>query len=88
MISILAALALSVAVQDASLTIDSPIRDLLANPATAAVLEEHLPELNDHAMLPQFQDNSLPEVAPMSQGRITPELLAEITDDLEAIPEE
>ncbi len=73
--------------QDAALTINSPIKDLLADPEAAAVLEEHLPELNDHPMLAQFQDSSLPAVAPMSQGRITPEILAEIAADLEALEE-
>ncbi len=99
--AVLAALALSAAavtgasaaavtapvVQEAHLTIDSPIKDLLADPAAAAVLDKHLPELKNHPMLPQFQDNSLPQVAPMSQGRITPEIIAAITEELAALHE-
>ena len=75
----------TVAQDEHHLTIDSPIKDLLADPEAAAVLEKHLPELNDHPMLAQFQDSSLPAVAPMSQGRITPEIIAEITEELAAL---
>lgn len=66
-------------------TIESSIKDLLANPATAAVLEEHLPGIGQHPALPQFQDMTLAQVAPMSGGRITPEIIAVIDTDLKAL---
>lgn len=69
-------------------TIGSPIKDLLANPQTAAVLEEHLPGVGQHPALPQFQDMTLAEVAPYSQGMVTPAVIAAIQEDLEALPAE
>lgn len=69
-------------------TIDSSIKDLLANPQTAAVLEEHLPGVGQHPALPQFQDMTLAQVAPYSQGMVTPAVIAAIQEDLEALPAE
>lgn len=67
-------------------TINSPIKDLLANPATAAVLEKHLPGVSQHPALPQFQDYTLAEVAPMSGGAVTPTIIEAIDTDLKALP--
>ena len=41
-------------------TIESSIKDLLADPATAAVIEKHLPGIGQHPALPQFQDMTRP----------------------------
>ena len=67
-------------------TVNSPIKDLLANPATAAVLEKHLPGVSQHPALPQFKDMTLAEVAPMSGGAVTPATIAAIETDLKALP--
>jgi len=67
-------------------TIASPIEDLLANPATAAVLEEHLPDISKHPALAQFQHMSLADVMPFSEGEVTPEIIAAIDADLKALP--
>lgn len=67
-------------------TIASSIKDLLANPETAAVVEKHLPGVSQHPALPQFQDMTLAQVAPMSGGRITPDVIAAIDTDLKALP--
>ena len=67
-------------------TIDSPIKDLLANPATAAVVEKHLPGVSQHPALPQFQDMTLGQVAPMSGGAVTPAIITAIDTDLKALP--
>ena len=67
-------------------TIDSPIKDLLANPATAAVVEKHLPGVSQHPALPQFQDMTLGQVAPMSGGAVTPAIITAIDADLKALP--
>jgi hypothetical protein len=67
-------------------TINSTIKDLLANPATAAVVEKHLPGVSQHPALPQFQDMTLPQVAPMSGGAVTPAIIAAIDTDLKALP--
>ena len=70
----------------ATATIDNSIKDLLANPATAAVLERHLPGVAQHPALPQFQDMTLAQVAPLSDGAVTPEIIAAIDTDLKALP--
>ena len=67
-------------------TIASPIKDLLANAETAAVLEKHLPGIGQHPALPQFQDFTLAQVAPMSGGAVTPTIIAAIDTDLKALP--
>ena len=67
-------------------TIASSIKDLLANPATAAVLEKHLPGVAQHPALPQFQDMTLTQVAPLSGGAVTPATIEAIDSDLKALP--
>ena len=67
-------------------TIESSIKDLLANPETAAVVEKHLPGVSQHPALPQFQDMTLAEVAPMSGGQVTPSIIEAIDTDLKALP--
>ena len=67
-------------------TIDSSIKDLLANPQTAAVMEEHLPGIGQHPALPQFQDMTLAQVAPYSGGAVTPAIITAIDTDLKALP--
>jgi hypothetical protein len=67
-------------------TVNSPIKDLLANPATAAVLEKHLPGVSQHPALPQFKDMTLAEVAPMSGGAVTEATITAIETDLKALP--
>ncbi len=66
-------------------TIESPIKDLLANAETAAVLEKHMPGLSAHPALPQFQDMTLAQVAPYSQGQVTPAIIAAVDTDLKAL---
>lgn len=67
-------------------TIARPIKDLLADPQTAAVLEKHMPGISRHPALPQFQDFTLAQVAPMSGGAVTPAIIAAVDADLKALP--
>ena len=67
-------------------TIASPIKDLIANSQTRAVLEKHLPGVSQHPALPQFQDMTLAQVAPVSGGVVTPAIIAAIDADLKALP--
>jgi hypothetical protein len=67
-------------------TIESTIAELLANPETAAVVEKHLPGVSQHPALPQFQDMTLAQVAPMSGGQVTPAIIEAIDTDLKALP--
>lgn len=74
------------AVQQARPTINSTIKELLANPATAAVLEKHLPGISTHPARPQFEGMTLAELIPVSQGQVTAEIVAAIDADLKALP--
>ena len=67
-------------------TIASPIKDLLNNPQTAEVMEKHLPGVGAHPMRPQFEDMTLAQVMPLSQGAITQATIDAIDADLKALP--
>lgn len=67
-------------------TIESTIEALMADPATRAVLEKHLPGIDKHPAYGQFKGMTLRQVAPFSRGHITAEKIAAIDTDLKAIP--
>lgn len=67
-------------------TIASPIKALLANAETRAVVEKHLPGIGEHPARPQFENMTLAQVAPLSQGVITPQIIAAIDEDLKKLP--
>ncbi|GAA0205629.1 hypothetical protein QOZ96_002745 [Brevundimonas nasdae] len=67
-------------------TIDSSIEDLIANPATKAVLDKHLPGISSHPAYDQFKALTLAQIAPFSEGHITDEKIAAIDADLKALP--
>jgi hypothetical protein len=62
-------------------TIDSTIEALVADPATKAVLDKHLPGIDRHPAYAQFKGMTLRQVAPFSQGNIT-DVPNETDDDL------
>ena len=67
-------------------TIDSTIEALVADPATKAVLDKHLPAIDRHPAYAQFKGMTLRQVAPFSQGNITDAKITAIDTDLKAIP--
>ncbi|WP_372706478.1 hypothetical protein [Brevundimonas sp.] len=67
-------------------TINSPIKALLANPQTKAVMEKHMPGISEFPGLSQFENFTLIQIAPMSQGAVTEELINKIDTDLKALP--
>lgn len=69
-------------------TIDSTIEALIADPATKAVLDKHLPGLDRHPAYGQFKAMTLRQIAPYSQGNITDAKIAAIDTDLKALPAE
>lgn len=69
----------------ATLSIDTPIAALVADARAKAVLDKHLPGIDQHPAYEQFKGMSLKVVAPYSQGMITDDLLAKIAADLAAI---
>ncbi|NBB53372.1 hypothetical protein GVN24_34395 [Rhizobium sp. CRIBSB] len=81
-----AAAAVTVTRDDARPTINSTIKELLTNPATAAVLEKHLPGISSHPSRPQFEGMTLAQLVPVSQGQVTAEMVAAIDADLKALP--
>ena len=74
------------ATQAALPTINSSIKDLLANPATAAVMEKNLPGISQLPVLPQIQDMTLGQLVPLSQGQLTQAMIDAIDADLKALP--
>ena len=69
----------------AALTIDSSIEELMANEATAAILQKHLPGIDQHPAYGSFKGWSLVQLQPMSAGQITDETIAAIKADLAAL---
>ena len=69
----------------AAFSIDSPIEQLVANPATKTVLEADFPGITTHPAYEQFKAMSLKQLAPYSNGIITDEKLGKASADLAAI---
>lgn len=69
----------------AALNLDTPIATLVENPAARAVLESNLPGMLQHPSYEQFKMLSLTQLAPYSQGLLTPELLARVGAALAAL---
>ena len=66
-------------------SIDSPIEQLVANPAAKAVLEADFPGVTTHPAYEQFKAMSLKQLAPYSNGIITDDKLAKASADLAAV---
>ncbi|MEI9853113.1 MAG: hypothetical protein WDN24_22265 [Sphingomonas sp.] len=69
----------------AAFTVDTPVEALAADERTKAVLEADLPGLLTHPSYEFFKGMSLRQLQPMSEGKITEELLAKVGTDLAAI---
>lgn len=70
----------------AALSVEStPIETIAANPAAKAVLDQDLPGLTTHEAYDQFKAMTLTQVAPMSEGKITPEALKTLQADLDKL---
>jgi hypothetical protein len=64
------------------LTIDSRISDLMANPATRPVMDRHLPKLADNPHYAMLEDSTLRDLAPISDGKLTKEILEKLDNEL------
>ncbi|WP_375287037.1 hypothetical protein [Sphingomonas sp.] len=69
----------------ASFSADTPIEALIADKRSKAVLDWHMPGLSTDKNLAKFNKMSLRQLAPLSGGRLTPDLLKKVSADLEAI---
>ena len=66
----------------APFSIKTPIETLAADPGAKAVLTRDLPDLFSHPMYESFKAMSLEDLAPYSNGAITPEVLTKVNADL------
>lgn len=68
-------------------TIDTPIGELLDNPATLAVLDKHMPGLSSNPQIgmARAMNLSLKAVAQFSGGKITDDLLNAAAADFAAL---
>lgn len=66
----------------APFSIKTPIETLAADPGAKAVLTRDLPNLFAHPMYESFKAMSLEDLAPYSNGAITPEMLTKVNADL------
>jgi hypothetical protein len=64
----------------------SMISDLLANPATKAVIDKDLPGLTADPRLQQAMSMTLTDIEPYSEGKITDAVLAKVQTDFDALP--
>jgi hypothetical protein len=65
--------------------LDTPIEQIAADPKGKAVIDADLPGVTTHQAYDMFKSMSLNQLMPMSQGKITPELLVKVQADLAAI---
>ncbi|CAN5455058.1 hypothetical protein BH10PSE5_BH10PSE5_26290 [soil metagenome] len=71
----------------ATLSVEAtPIETLVANPAAKAVLDKDIPGMTTHEAYDQFKSMTLTQVAPMSQGAITDDMLKTVQADLDKLP--
>lgn len=64
--------------------LDTPVEQLMANPKSKAVVDANIPQLAAHPSYEMFKGMSLNQLAPMSNGQITDELLKKVGADLAA----
>ena len=70
------------AMQAAASPLDLPIETIADSTGGCAVLDKDFPGLRDHPMYPFFKAMTLNQIAAMSKGQITPDMLAQAKTDL------
>lgn len=71
-------------IQPASV-LDLPIEKIAGMSGGCAILDKDFPGLRAHPMFPFFKAMTLNQIAAMSKGQITPDMLAQARTDLAAI---
>ena len=69
----------------AKFSLDTPIEALVADARAKAVLDADLPGVTSHPSYDMFKAMSLRAVQPMSDGKLTDEMLKKVETDLAAI---
>ncbi|WBO60656.1 hypothetical protein GT370_07780 [Acidocella sp. MX-AZ03] len=67
-------------------SLQTPIDQIAADPRGKAVLERDLPGMMASPHYQMFNSMSLSDLAPLSGGRLTPEKLKKVQDDLLSLP--
>ncbi|UZK65499.1 hypothetical protein [Sphingomonas sp. M1-B02] len=80
-----AAPATATAAPAAKFNLDTPIEQLVADPAAKAVLDADIPGTTTHPSYEMFKTMSLRMVQPYSQGALTDEMLKKVETNLAAI---
>lgn len=62
--------------------LDVPIEDIAATANGCAILDKDFPGLRSHAMYGFFKSMSLHQIAALSHGRMTPEMMAQARSDM------
>lgn len=66
--------------------LDMPIEKIAQSPDGCAVLDKDFPGLREHPMYGSFKRMTLNQIAAMSHGKITPEMMSQASTDLSALP--
>jgi len=66
--------------------LDMPIERIAATSDGCAVLDKDFPGLRAHPMYGSFKRMSLNQIAAMSKGQITPQMMTQAQADLSALP--
>jgi len=72
----------------AASTLDEPIEQIAGTADGCAVLDKDFPGLRSHPMYGFFKTMSLHQIAAMSRGKITSDMLTQAQTDLSALPPE
>jgi len=65
--------------------LDQPIRQIADTASGCSVLDKDFPGLRQHSMYPFFKSMSLNQIAAMSKGQITADMLTQAKTDLTAL---
>jgi hypothetical protein len=74
------------AAQSSNSKLDVPIEEIASSANGCAILDKDFPQLRGHPMYGFFKSMSLNQIAAMSHGRITAEMLARARSDLSEVP--
>lgn len=73
------------ALEPSNSVLDVPIEEIAASVSGCAILDKDFPRLRSHPMYGFFKAMSLNQIAAMSRGKITPDMLAQARTDLSAL---
>ncbi len=71
--------------QSSASVLDEPIKQIAKSSDGCAVLDKDFPGLRQHSMYPFFKSMSLNQIAALSKGQITTDMMAQAKTDLIAL---